>query len=181
MLGDLKDKYGDLLSENPSWYINKFIAFGPKMYQLILKDSKTGKIICWDKTMKGISMKGNSNLFSMESLPLYRNPVLDFCSILQYDSEDVFCTLSDVRSMMIHLENSRKGVVGKRSKSKDHLSISLRFNQSLFNSFSTRLIFLNDPLFDEWDPTQWVPVSRKLILHFLKNRVSTTKCLFSCL
>ena len=166
MLGDLKDEYGDLLSENPSWYINKFIAFGPKMYQLILKDSKTGKIVRWDKTMKGISMKGNSNLFSMKSLPLCRNPVLD---------------LRDVRSMMIHLQNNRKGVVGKRSKSKDHLSISLRFNQSLLNSFSTGLIFLNDPFFDEWDPTQWVPVSRKLILHFLKNRVSTTKCLFSCL
>ena len=45
MLGDLKDEYGDLLSENPSWYINEFIAFGPKMYQLILKDSKTGKIV----------------------------------------------------------------------------------------------------------------------------------------
>ena len=40
---------------------------------------------------------------------------------------------------------------------------------------------LNDPLCDECDPTQWVSVSREVILHFLKNRVSTTKCLFSCL
>ena len=132
MLGDLKDEYGDLLSENPSWYINEFIAFGPKMYQLILKDSKTGKIVHWDKTMKGISMKGNSNLFSTKSLPLYRNPILDFCSILQYGSEDLFCTLSDMRSIMIRLANNQKGVVGKRSKSKDHLTICVTFDQSLF-------------------------------------------------
>ena len=50
-----------------------------------------------------------------------------------------------------------------------------------FNSFSTRIGFLNDPLCDEYDPMQWVSVSRKVISHFLKNRVSTTKYLFSCL
>ena len=50
-----------------------------------------------------------------------------------------------------------------------------------FNSFGTRMVFLNDPLSDEYDPTQWVSVSREVILHFLKNRVSATKCLFSCL
>ena len=49
---------------------------------------------------------------------------------------------------------------------------------SVLNSFSTRIGFLNDPSFDEYDPTQWVSVSREVILHFLKNRVSTTKCLF---
>ena len=49
------------------------------------------------------------------------------------------------------------------------------------NSFGTRIGFLNDPIFAECDPTQWVSVSREVILHFLKNRVSTTKCLFSCL
>ena len=37
------------------------------------------------------------------------------------------------------------------------------------------------PLFAEYVPTQWVSVSREVILHFLENRVSTTKCLFSCL
>ena len=35
MLGDLKDEYGELLSEHPNWYIEEFMAFGPKMYQLI--------------------------------------------------------------------------------------------------------------------------------------------------
>ena len=71
MLGDLKDKYAYLLVENLSWYINKFMAFGPKMYQLRLKDLYTGKILWWDKTMKGISMKRNSNLFSIESSFIY--------------------------------------------------------------------------------------------------------------
>ena len=41
--------------------------------------------------------------------------------------------------------------------------------------------FLNEPVFAEYVPTQWVSVSREVILHFLENRVSTTKCLFSCL
>ena len=50
-----------------------------------------------------------------------------------------------------------------------------------FNSFGTRIVFLNDPLSDEYNPTQWVSVSGEVILHFMKNRVSTTKCLFSCL
>ena len=51
----------------------------------------------------------------------------------------------------------------------------------VFNSFGTRIGFLNDPLFYDCDPTHWVSVSREVISHFLKNRVSTTKCLFSCL
>ena len=50
-----------------------------------------------------------------------------------------------------------------------------------FNSFSTSTGFLNEPLFAEYVPTQWVSVSQEVILHFLENRVSTTKCLFSCL
>ena len=50
-----------------------------------------------------------------------------------------------------------------------------------FNSFSTRCAFMNESVFPEYVPTQWVSVSREVILHFLENRVSTTKCLFSCL
>ena len=49
------------------------------------------------------------------------------------------------------------------------------------NSFGTRIRFLNEPLFAEYVPMQWVSVSREVILHFLENRVSTTKCSFSCL
>ena len=49
------------------------------------------------------------------------------------------------------------------------------------NSFSTMIVFLNEPVFPEYVPMQWVSVSREVILHFLENRVSTTKCLFSCL
>ena len=42
---------------------------------------------------------------------------------------------------------------------------------------------MNESVFPEYVPTQWVSVSREVILHFhfLENRVSTTKCLFSCL
>ena len=92
MLGELKDEYDSVLTSNSNWFISEFIAFGPKMYQKIycfwsknvFKDKLTGQIVKWDKTMKGISMKGNTDLLLPRNLHLYRNPVLDFCSILQY-------------------------------------------------------------------------------------------------
>ena len=82
MLGELKDEYEGVLASNANWLINEFIAFGPKMYQLTFKDKVTSQIVKWDKTMKGISVKGNANFFLSRNLHLYRNPVLDFCSIL---------------------------------------------------------------------------------------------------
>ena len=78
MLGDLKDEYREMFADHPNWYIQEFMAFGPKMYQLVLRDVNTRKIVHWDKTMKEISMKGNIDLLSMKSLHLYRSPVIDF-------------------------------------------------------------------------------------------------------
>ena len=43
MLSDLKDEYTELITENPHWYVHEFMAFGPKMYQLILRDSLNRK------------------------------------------------------------------------------------------------------------------------------------------
>ena len=40
MLDELKDEYADILSENSSWYVHGFMAFGPKMYQLVSKDEQ---------------------------------------------------------------------------------------------------------------------------------------------
>ena len=62
MLVDLKDEYGEMFSNHPNWYIHEFMAFGPKMYQLILRDLDSRKVVRWDKMMKGISMKGNMDL-----------------------------------------------------------------------------------------------------------------------
>ena len=69
ILGDLKDEYEDVLQKNPSWYISELIAFGPKMYQLILCDKHSGQVIKWVKTMKGISVKGNVDMFQMTRSP----------------------------------------------------------------------------------------------------------------
>ena len=96
MLEDLKDEYGEMFADHPNWYIQEFMAFGPKMYQLILRDVNTRKIVRWDKTMKGISMKGNVDLLPMKSLLLYRNPVIDFCCILQHGSKRLYRNLSKV-------------------------------------------------------------------------------------
>ena len=73
MLGELKDEYADILSENSSWYIHEFMEFGPKMYQLILKDGVNGKVVRWDKTIKGISMKGNVDLLSIKSTAIQKS------------------------------------------------------------------------------------------------------------
>ena len=96
MLGDLKYEYGEMFADHPNWYIQEFMAFGPKIYQLILRDVNTRKIVRWYKTMKGISMKGNVDLLSMKSLPLYKNPVIDFCCILQYGSKKLYRDLNEV-------------------------------------------------------------------------------------
>ena len=87
LLGDLKDEYGDLFRDHRTWYVSELITSGPKMYQLIVKDKNTGKVVKWVKTMKGISLRGNIDMFSNDKIPLYRNPVLDFCCVLQYGSE----------------------------------------------------------------------------------------------
>ena len=55
-----------MFSDHPNWYIQEFMVFGPQMYQLILSDVNMRKIVRWDKTMKGISMKGNIDLLSMK-------------------------------------------------------------------------------------------------------------------
>ena len=111
LLGELKDEYGNVLSINPSLYISEFIAFGPKMFQLIFKDRRTGKIVVkWLKTMKGISMKGNLGMFSSDKLPMYRNPVIDFCSMLQHGSENAFSRINDVRAKMLDLKKARPGL-----------------------------------------------------------------------
>ena len=70
-LGDLKDEYEDVSQKNPSWYISELIAFGPKMYQLILCDKHSGQVIKLVKTMKGISVKGNVGMFPNDKIPLY--------------------------------------------------------------------------------------------------------------
>ena len=107
MLGDLNNEYGEMFADHPSWYIHEFMAFGPKMYQLILRDLDSGKVVHWYKTMKSISMKGNMDLLSIKSLLLYRNPVIDFCSILLYASKELYHNLNEVRSMMHVLVHHR--------------------------------------------------------------------------
>ena len=37
---------------------------------------------------------------------------------------------------------------------------------------------MNESVFPEYVPTQWVSVSREVILHFLENRVSTKNAYF---
>ena len=69
------------------WYIDEVIAFGPKMYHLILRDKISGEVVKWNKTMKGISLRGDQSSFSSDKLHLYRNPVIDFCCVLQYGNK----------------------------------------------------------------------------------------------
>ena len=107
LLGDLQDEYGDLLQNNPSWYISEMIAFGLKMYQLVFKDRNTHHVIQWVKTMKGISLKGNADMFSIDKISLYRNPITDFCCILQYGSSWRYETMVEIWNMKLKLKCAR--------------------------------------------------------------------------
>ena len=127
MLGDLKDEYGEMFANHPNWYIQELMAFGTKMYQLVFSDVNTRKIVRWDKTMKGISVKGNVDWLSMKSLHLYRNPVIDFCCILQYGSKKLYRDLNEVRSMMNVLAHRRKKG-GKDMILNNQLNVSILFN-----------------------------------------------------
>ena len=142
MLGDLKDEYGEVLLEHPDWYIEEFMAFGPKMYQLILRNLKNREIVRWDKTMKGISMKGNRDLFTHQSLSKYRNPVINYCCILQYGSKHRYRNLNEVRSIMRILEHRRKNDNNKLPI-QQQLSVSIRFNQNVFKCKLTQ-VFTNE-------------------------------------
>ena len=126
-LGDLKDEYEDVLQKNPSWYISELIAFGPKMYQLILCDKHSGQVIKWVKTMKGISVKGNVDLFSNDKIPLYRNPVLDFCCVLQYGLSSKYSTMQEVWEAMQSLKLKRSG-----SRALSTISVVLTLDQTVF-------------------------------------------------
>ena len=88
----------------PCCYVSEFIAFSPKMYQIILKDSRTSQVIKWVKMMKGISLRGNVNSFSLDKIPLYRNPVLDFCCVLQYGSQWKYESIPEIWQAMLQLK-----------------------------------------------------------------------------
>ena len=108
LLGDLKDEYGDLFCDNPTWYISELMAFSPKMYQIIVKDKCTGEVVKWVKTMKGSSLKGNVTMFTNDKILLYRNPVLDFCCILQYGSKFRYTSMQEIWRAMWHLKNNHE-------------------------------------------------------------------------
>ena len=107
LLGDLKDEYEDVLKEHPTWYVDEVIAFGPKMYHLILRDKISGKVVKWNKTMKGISLHGDPSRFSSDKLHLYRNPVIDFCCVLQYGNKFKFQTMDQVWHAMYGLKRKQ--------------------------------------------------------------------------
>ena len=140
LLGDLKDEYGDLFCDNPTWYISELMAFGPKMCQIIVKDKCTGKVVKWVKTMKGISLKGNVTMFTNDKIPLYRNPVLDFCCVLQYGSKFHYTSMQEIWRAMQRLKNNRK-----RDNSLSSLSYVITLDQIVFkrelmNVFTDRFV-----------------------------------------
>ena len=80
------------------------------MYHLVIRDKDQGVVVKWNKTMKGISLHGNVTKFLTNKLPLYRNPVLDFCCVLQYGSSVRFSNMKEVWDAMHVLKCKRMGV-----------------------------------------------------------------------
>ena len=133
LLGDLKDEYGELLSSKSNWYIKEFFAYGPKMYHLLIGD-KENRIVRWDKTMKGVKLGGNEKMFELDRVEMYRNPVLDYCDVLQNGSEEECSSMTDVRRKMLRLEGERRGSCC------DALSVAVIFNQRMFKKDLSRVM-----------------------------------------
>ena len=105
------------------------------MYHLIIGDDE--KVVRWDKTMKGIKLGGNQEgMFSLDKIDLYRNPVLNFCEVLQYGDEKEFTSMAEVRKEMLALD-SRKG--GGRVNN-ENLSVAIVFNQRIFKKDISRVM-----------------------------------------
>ena len=131
LLGDLKDEYEDVLKEHPTWYVDEVIAFGPKMYHLILRDKISGKVVKWNKTMKGISLCGDPSRFSSDKLHLYRNPVIDFCCVLQYGNKFKFQTMDQVWGAMYELKRKRSKTTTNGNPS-TMISVIITLDQQVF-------------------------------------------------
>ena len=127
LLGELKNEHEELLLENPTWYVQEFFAFGPKMYQLVFKDKVTGRVVRWDKTMKGVSLSGNRSMLTTDKIFMYRNPVIDYCSILQFSSPALFSSLGSIRERMFDFERRRRS----KPLAKE-MQLSITFDQRVF-------------------------------------------------
>ena len=125
LLGDLKDEYGD----NLTWCVSEMLAYGPKMYQLIFKDIDTRRVVKWVKTMKGISLRGTSDMFLTNKIPLYRNPALDFCCILQYGSDQKYGSMAEIWEAMLRLKCAR---CAQESDLQSPMSVAIMFDQTIF-------------------------------------------------
>ena len=84
----------------------------------------------------------NKDALLTKSLPKYREPVIDYCMILQYGASDRYDNLNDIRSMMCRLAYGRRRNERKKdSSSKEgQLTISISFNQSIFKRKLTHVL-----------------------------------------
>ena len=88
-------------------------------------------MVLWDKTMKGISMKGNHDSFSVQNLSKYRNPIMNYCTTLQYGDKDCHDNLIELRSAM-RLLTCNRGGNDEEMMISDEMNISITFNQNIF-------------------------------------------------
>ena len=128
----MKDEYEDVLREHPTWYVDEVIAFGPKMYHLILRDKISGEVVKWNKTMKGISLRGDPSRFSSDKLHLYRNPVTDFCCVLQHGNKFKFQTMDKVWHAMYDLKCKWSKDTNGNQQPSTMISIVIIVDQHMF-------------------------------------------------
>ena len=78
--------------------------------------------------MKGISLKGNLDMFSHDKITLYRNPVLDFCCVLQYGSKTKYSSMPEIWDAMQSLKKKRTG----NSATLSTISVVITLEQTIF-------------------------------------------------
>ena len=82
--------------------------------------------------MKGISLCGDPSRFSTDKLHLYRNPIIDFCCVLQYGNKFKFQTMYEVWRTMYNLKRKQSKDTNGGNQPSTTISIVITLDQHVF-------------------------------------------------
>ena len=74
-------------------------------------------------------VEGMLDMFLTDKIPLYRNPVLDFCCILQYGSDRKYGSMAEIWEAMLRLKCAQ---CAQESDLQSPMSVAIMFDQTIF-------------------------------------------------
>ena len=103
--------------------------------------------------MKGILLKGNVEMFFVDKISLYRNLVIDFCSILHIGNLSSFSSMLAIRENMLEFKR-------RCNNCKEHgsMAVNISLNQTVFernlSNVFTDNFFMSQPMTKRVQVTQ---------------------------